>query len=142
MKKQHHAYTLRVDDQYHRLDINITLSHTFLENEKKGCFEDPLKDEFCMEEDKFLLMLDNKGRIQNDDDRRATPVELLNEYKEEQKKDAVHFNKADIEAQVLRDRLNTLRNMGLRFQILSDKINEELEKIVRTFFSNSTTCNL
>ncbi|KAG2375288.1 hypothetical protein C9374_009911 [Naegleria lovaniensis] len=129
MKKQHHAYTLKCDDQYHRLDLNIVLSHKFLEEFKQSCLEHPLKHEFCIEEDKFLLFIEHRGKINDDEEKRSTPSELVQEYREERKKNAQVFNKPDVDGSRLKERLNSLKEMGLRYQILYAQVNEEIEKI-------------
>ena len=134
MQKQHHAYTLKSDDQYHRLELNIVLSHKFLEAYKKSLLEHPLKHEFCIEEDKFLLFIEHRGRINDEDEKRSTPGELISEYREERRRNPQCFNKPDVEGGVLKERLNNLKEMSLRYQILYAQVNEEIEKIVSRLY--------
>ncbi|KAL9653472.1 hypothetical protein ABK040_002105 [Willaertia magna] len=129
--KLHHAYSLKIDDQFHRLEINVVISHKFLEEFKRASLEHPLKDEFTIDEDKLLLFVDLKGKLEYEEEKRASSA-LLEAYKEEKKKDSPRYPKNILNEETgdrLRERLSTLRNMGLRYQILCNQVSKEIEAL-------------
>lgn len=69
----YHEYLLNVDDENHKLCINLKISKAFLKKFKQQYSKNPMDDEFNVDEDQLLLYID---RLHSTDEVKCSPQEL------------------------------------------------------------------
>lgn len=124
-------FKLSIEDEYHSLKIHISISHDFIQEHRKRTLEDPLAQEYNLDEDQALLFFDVcKSGKDDSDDEAILSKELLKMYRERNRRDPVAFPKVFVNGKALTEELGKLKSDGgLRYHILYTNVSEELERM-------------